>query len=55
MAMSLVVGVLAALLAWRMQDIIDILLIGFTINSAGLFLPSIAMIYAKKVNVSASF
>ncbi|MFK8021743.1 MAG: sodium:solute symporter [Pseudomonadales bacterium] len=55
MVMSLVVGILAALLAWRMQDIIDILLIGFTVNSAALFLPSVAMIYSSKVNANAAF
>lgn len=55
MAMSLLVGVLSALLAWRLQDIIDILLIGFTINSAALFLPSVVMIYASKVNANAAF
>ena len=32
-------------MAWKMRDIIDILQLGFTINSAALFLPTIAAIY----------
>ncbi len=52
---SLLVGAIAALLAWKMQDVINILLVGFTINSAALFLPSIAMVYFKKANSNAAF
>ena len=39
---SLGAGGLGLLLAWKMRDIIDILQFGFTLNSAGLFLPTIA-------------
>lgn len=52
---SLVAGLLAMLLAWKMRDIIDILQLGFTINSAGLFLPTIAAIYWDRVPASAAF
>jgi SSS family solute:Na+ symporter len=52
---SVVVGIVAAFMAWRMRDVVDILLVGFTINSAGLFLPSIAMIYFARVNSAAAF
>ena len=52
---SVVVGIVAAFMAWRMRDVVDILLVGFTINSAGLFLPSIAMIYFARVNSTAAF
>jgi SSS family solute:Na+ symporter len=43
------------LLAWKMRDIIDILQLGFTINAAGLFLPTIAAIYWDRVPASAAF
>lgn len=55
MAASAVIGVLATIMAWQMQDILDILLVGFTINAAALFLPSIAMMYFKRVNKPAAF
>ncbi len=52
---SVVVGVVAAFMAWRMQDVINILLVGFTINSAALFVPSIAMIYFSRATSAAAF
>jgi SSS family solute:Na+ symporter len=55
MLMSVVVGASATLMAWLMQDIINIILISFTINSAALFVPSIAMVYAKRVSKTAGF
>lgn len=55
MIMSAIVGALSALMAWLMQDIIRIILISFTINSAALFVPSIAMVYARRVSKSAAF
>lgn len=55
MVTSLVIGVLAALMAWQLKDIVDILLIGFTINSAALFLPSVAMVYSWRVSNAAAF
>ena len=53
--LSVIIGVVAALMAWRMQDVIDILLVGFTINSAALFLPSIAVVYFARANSRAAF
>lgn len=53
--LSVFIGAIAALMAWKMQDIIDILLVGFTINSAALFLPSIAVVYFTNVNSRAAF
>ena len=53
--LSVLIGTLAALMAWRMRDVVDILLIGFTINSAALFLPSIAMFYLARTNSAAAF
>lgn len=52
---SLVAGLLAVLMAWKMRDIIDILQLGFTINSAALFLPTIAAIYWNRVPAGAAF
>ena len=52
---SLGAGLLAMLMAWKMRDIIDILQLGFTINSAALFLPTIAAIYWDRVPASAAF
>ncbi len=52
---SAVVGALSMLLAWKMRDIIDILQLGFTINAAGLFLPTIAALYGWRVPASAAF
>lgn len=48
-------GLLAMLMAWKMRDIIDILQLGFTINSAALFLPTIAAIYWDRVPAGAAF
>jgi SSS family solute:Na+ symporter len=48
-------GGLAMLMAWKMHDIIDILQLGFTINSAALFLPTIAAIYWDHVPAGAAF
>lgn len=55
MICSLIVGVLATLLALKMQNIISILYLAFTVNSAGLFLPSFAAFYWKKANASSAF
>lgn len=55
MVASAVVGLIATLMAWVMQDVINILLVAFTINSAALFLPSIAMVYFKRVSKAAAF
>ena len=52
---SLGAGLLALLMAWNMRDIIDILQLGFTINSAALFLPTIAAVYWNHVPASAAF
>ena len=54
-AASAVVGGLAMLMAWGMQDVMDILLLAFTINSAALFLPTIAVVYFKRAAPHAAF
>lgn len=53
--LAVVVGAAAAFMAWQMQDIIGILLVAFTINSAALFVPTMAMVTSKSVNKSAAF
>jgi SSS family solute:Na+ symporter len=52
---SLGAGGLALLMAWKMRDIVDILQFGFTINSAGLFLPTMAALYWDRVPGYAAF
>ncbi len=52
---SVAAGLLATLMAWKMQDIIDVLLLGFTINSAALFVPTIAALLWKRVDANAAF
>lgn len=49
------VGVASGLMAWQMQDVVDILLLAFTINGAALFVPTIAMVTLKTVNAAAAF
>jgi len=48
-------GALGLLMAWRMRDIIDLLQFGFTLNSAGLFLPTVAALFTNRVPASAAF
>jgi SSS family solute:Na+ symporter len=55
MIASAVIGMGAAAMAWIMQDVVNILLVAFTINSAALFLPSIAMVYFRRVSKAAAF
>lgn len=45
---STILGLVAALMAWKMQDIIDILQLGFTINGAALFLPTIVALFWRR-------
>ena len=45
---SLLVGAMGAVFGWFNQDIMNILLITFTINSAGLFLPTICGFFWKR-------
>jgi len=52
---SALVGLAAALMAWKMRDIIDIILVAFTINSAALFVPTMAMFYMKNPGRRAAF
>jgi solute:Na+ symporter, SSS family len=52
---SLGVGVLAALLAWKMQNVLDILLLAFTLNSAALFLPTFAAVIGIRVDAASAF
>ena len=55
MLLAAVVGIAAALMAWRMQDIVSILLLAFTVNAAALFVPTIAMVTLKNVDTDAAF
>jgi SSS family solute:Na+ symporter len=55
MGLSVLIGAVAALMAWGMQDIINILLVAFTINSAALFLPTLGAIYRLPLSREAAF
>lgn len=52
---SIFIGGLSTLLAIKMMNIVDILYIAFTVNSAGLFLPTISMFFWKKSNSTSAF
>ncbi len=52
---SLGVGVLATLLAWKMQSVLDILLLAFTLNSAALILPTVTAIAGYRVDSRTAF
>lgn len=52
---SFVIGGVSALFAWYKQDIVDVLFIAFTINSAGLFLPTVCGLFWKRSNSNAAF
>ena len=55
MIASLCFGLLSALLAWKMQDVLDILALAFTLNSAAVILPTLAAVYAWRVDSSTAF
>lgn len=52
---SLAAGALATLLAWKMQNVLDILLLAFTLNSAALFLPTVMAVFGKRASSTAAF
>lgn len=52
---SLGVGAVSAVFAWMNQDIIDVLFIAFTINSAGLFLPTVCGLFWRKSSSNGAF
>ena len=53
--LAAIAGAAAALMAWQMQDVVGILLVAFTINSAALFVPTIAVVVQDEVNKDAAF
>jgi SSS family solute:Na+ symporter len=52
---SVVVGLIATLMACKMQDIIEVLELGFTMSSASLFVPTMAALLMVGVNSRAAF
>jgi SSS family solute:Na+ symporter len=50
-----IIGLVSALIAWQMQDVVGILLLAFTVNAAALFVPTIAMVTQETVNTDAAF
>lgn len=53
--LAVLIGTAAMLMAWQMQDVIGILLVAFTVNSAALFVPTIAIVVLKSVSKAAAF
>ena len=49
------VGLVATFMAWKMQDIIAILQLGFTINAAALFLPTLAALHWDAIGPRSAF
>ncbi|WP_147820159.1 sodium:solute symporter family protein [Salidesulfovibrio onnuriiensis] len=54
-ASSICVGVAGALIGWFFKDIMSILVMAFTFNSAGLFFPTMAVFFWKRATSSAAF
>ncbi|MFG6330451.1 MAG: sodium:solute symporter family protein [Lachnospiraceae bacterium] len=52
---SFAIGVIAVLITLNSQNIIDVLFIALTINSAGLFLPTVFGMFWEKANSHAAF
>jgi SSS family solute:Na+ symporter len=53
--LAVLIGAAATFMAWQMQDIIGILLLAFTVNSAALFIPTIAFVVLKSASKAAAF
>jgi SSS family solute:Na+ symporter len=53
--LAAVIGAAAGVMAWQMRDIIGILLIAFTILTAALFVPTIALVSSGNISKSAAF
>ncbi|WMM24364.1 sodium:solute symporter family protein [Tissierella sp. MB52-C2] len=52
---SMLIGALSTIMAIKMMNIVNILYLAFTINSAGLFLPTIGIFFWKKANSKSAF
>lgn len=52
---SILVGTVSALVGWFSEGIIALLVMTFTINSAGLFLPTLGAFFWKKATAQAAF
>ncbi|MBG0790057.1 MAG: sodium:solute symporter family protein [Desulfovibrionaceae bacterium] len=52
---SILVGVVGALVGWYSKSIINLLIMTFTINSAGLFLPTLGVFFWKRASSRAAF
>lgn len=52
---SIFIGIISTILALKMMNIVNILYIAFTINSAGLFLPTISIFFWEKGNSKSAF
>lgn len=52
---SFVVGIVGAFIAWKLMDIMNILYIAFTFNSAALFIPTVSAFFYKRANAKSAF
>lgn len=52
---SIFIGILSTIMALKMMNIVNILYIAFTINSAGLFLPTISIFFWKRGHSKSAF
>ena len=52
---SVGVGIASALIAWYVRDIINLLFMAFTVNSASLFVPTLGAYFWKKASCRAAF
>lgn len=54
-ACSAFVGVFGALIGWYFKDIMGVMIMAFTVNSAGLFVPTIGAFFWKKASARGAF
>ena len=54
-AVAVVIGAIACWFGWYMNDVVSILLLTYTINSAGLFLPVVCAFFWKKGSANGAF
>ncbi|MDD4731126.1 MAG: sodium:solute symporter family protein [Desulfovibrio sp.] len=54
-ASSILVGTIGALVGWYATSIMDLLIMAFTFNSAGLFLPTLGVFFWKRATPAAAF
>lgn len=54
-ASSVIVGVTGALVGWYFKDVMALLIMAYTFNSAGMFIPTIAVFFWKRATAEGAF